>query len=168
MPVSFFRAVKIRYGFSGGYPFIGLTAFVLRWLLYVDIHTYYTLYGLQNVFTVLNGFHAVLLHEKRLTASFQVPFAASVYGTPFLFVKIKRCWTVRRGWYEHFLRLHVATMPSSTVFRVTLPPEGWHARGERCPCCGERRHLEVSYMASMTYRNKTTFPARLMIFEHVE
>ena len=65
MPVSFFRAVKIRCGFSGGYPFIGLTAFVLRWLLDVDIHTHYALYGLQNAFTLLDGFHAVLLHEKK-------------------------------------------------------------------------------------------------------
>lgn len=61
----FFRAVKIRYGFSGGCPFIGLTTFVLRWLLDVDIHTYYALYGLQNAFTLLDGFHAVLLHEKK-------------------------------------------------------------------------------------------------------
>lgn len=106
--------------------------------------------------------------KKRPTASFQFPSAASVCGAPFLFVKIKRCWAVRRGWYEQFLCLHVATMPSSTVFRATLPPEGWHARGGWCPCCGERRHPEVSCMAPMTYRNKTTFPSRLMIFEHVE
>ena len=62
MPVSFFRAVKIRCGFSGGCPFIGLTAFVLRWLLDVDIHTHYALYGLQNAFILLDGVHAVLLH----------------------------------------------------------------------------------------------------------
>ena len=106
--------------------------------------------------------------KKRPTASFQFPSVASVCGAPFLFVKIKICWAVRRGWYEQFLCLHVATMSSSTVFRATLPPEGWYARGGWCPCCGERRHPEVSCMAPMTYRNKTTFPSRLMIFEHVE
>ena len=73
MPVSFFRAVKIRYGFSGGCPFIGLTTFVLRWLLDVDIHTYYALYGLQNAFTLLDGFHAVLLHEKKADSLLSVP-----------------------------------------------------------------------------------------------
>lgn len=69
----FFRAVKIRYGFSGGCPFIGLTTFVLRWLLDVDIHTYYALYGLQNAFTLLDGFHAVLLHEKKTDSLLSVP-----------------------------------------------------------------------------------------------
>ena len=73
MPVSFFRAVKIRYGFSGGCPFIGLTAFVMRWLLDVDIHTYYALYGLQNASTLLDGFHAVLLHEKKTDSLLSVP-----------------------------------------------------------------------------------------------
>lgn len=73
MPVSFFRAVKTKCGFSGGCPFIGLTAFVLRWLLDVDIHTHYALYGLQNAFTLLDGFHAVLLHEKKTDSLLSAP-----------------------------------------------------------------------------------------------
>ena len=52
---------------------IGLTAFVLRWLLDVDIHTYYALYGLQNAFTLLDGFHTVLLHEKKTDSLLSVP-----------------------------------------------------------------------------------------------
>ena len=73
MPVSFFRAVKIRCGFSGGSPIIGLTAFVLRLLLDVDIHTHYALYGLQNAFILLDGVHAVLLHEKKTDSLLSVP-----------------------------------------------------------------------------------------------
>ena len=166
--VSFFRAVKNRCGFFGRHPFIGLQR-----LCRVDCYmsTFLHVAHCMNCKMYLHywmGFIPFFYMKKRLTVSFQFPVAASVWGTPFLFVKTKRCWTVRRGWYEHFLRLHVATISSSTLFRVTLPPEGWHARGERCPCCGERRHPEASCMASMTYRNKTTFPARLMIFEHVE
>ena len=88
MPVLF-QCGENQCGFSGGCPFIGLTAFVLRWLLDVDIHTYYALYGLQNASTLLDGFHAVLCMKKRPTASFQFPSAASVCGAPFLFVKIR-------------------------------------------------------------------------------
>ena len=71
--VSFFRAVKNRCGFFGRHPFIGLQRLCRRWLLDVDIHTYYALYGLQNAFTLLDGFHAVLLHEKKTDSLLSVP-----------------------------------------------------------------------------------------------